>query len=100
MRDQKESSELIFSAMSNYRKDNNNSMANLLQESLKSPGRPSKILEAYKKSQNENVFTPFTIDQALALSLDCKCTKNQYNTLTQNLRSHGINLTFYLYISN
>lgn len=82
LREQNDAAELFFSAQSKYRKEGNSSMVRLMQEALKSPGRPARIFRGYsiQEQQFYRPQRPFTADEAVALSIDCKTTKHQNQT--------------------
>lgn len=85
---QENSNELAFATVSNLRKDGKRSAATLLNESLKSPDRASKILNSYK-NQAVNSIKRMNGDEALAIALDCELTKAQYINLRLNSKSLG-----------
>lgn len=71
------SPELSFAASAKYQLSGKRCVSQLFKESVKSPNRAKKIMNSYTCVEDKKPI-PYSIDEALALLMDNKLTKQQY----------------------
>lgn len=79
---------LAFATSSALRKDGQIEAAKLLNESLQSPQRAMKIMNAYGNASKCEI-KKMSADEALALYLNCDLSKHQYLNLRKSSIDFG-----------
>lgn len=85
--------ELCSAAASSLHIEGKKAAAELVLQSTKfSPFRPVKLRRIIKRSEKEEKGIPYTADEALALYIDCRLTKRDYNLIRKGARERCHNL--------
>lgn len=82
--------EIIFAAKTVLRGQGKRAAADIVSQATKcSPERPRKIRRIFKKSSKLKGVLPYTEDEALALLIDARMTKNSYHRMRMGAKKHN-----------
>lgn len=85
------STELSYAASAKYQISGKRSVSQLFKESIKSPNRAKKIMNSYTCVEDKKPI-PYSIDEALALLVDNKLTKQQYVNIRIGSKKRNCNI--------
>lgn len=87
------SPEILFAAKNKLHMSGKRAACSIVNESLSSPTRASKIKKSYMASLSiDNAIMPYSFDEALAFFIENKLTKQQYINIRKSAKGRGANI--------